>query len=85
LTSTDSPAQSPNRTFPGSRAVSTLVQSRVPSTSGQAAGDSMSPASMVGGLPPFAGTSPNDFPYQHLYDRFPFSGAETHSATAIRG
>lgn len=86
LASANSPAHSPIRNVPGGRDAGPLGQPRVPSASGQTAGESMSASSMVGGLPPFAGTSPpNDFPYQHLYDRFPFSGAETHSATAIRG
>ncbi|KAH8902533.1 hypothetical protein BR93DRAFT_972599 [Coniochaeta sp. PMI_546] len=85
LASVDSPAQSPIMSVPGGRTAGSMGQPRGPSASGQTAGESMSPASMVGGLAPFAGTSPNDFPYQHLYDRFPFSGAETHSATAIRG
>ncbi|KAB5523060.1 putative phosphatase regulatory subunit-domain-containing protein [Coniochaeta sp. 2T2.1] len=54
LTATDSPTQSPNRTVPGSRTASTLGQPRVPSASSQVTGDSVSPASMAGGLPPFA-------------------------------
>ncbi|KAF0323314.1 GIP2 Glc7p-interacting protein [Colletotrichum asianum] len=45
---------------------------------------SASPVASVGGFP-FAGTSPNDYPYaQQLQERFPFS-TETHAATAIRG
>lgn len=60
-------------------------QPRLTPPSGQATGRSLSPASMVGSFQPFAGTSPNGFAYQQLHDRFPFSGAETHSATAIRG
>ncbi|GKT47699.1 protein phosphatase 1 regulatory subunit 3C [Colletotrichum spaethianum] len=45
---------------------------------------SASPAASAGGFP-FAGTSPNDFPYaQQLQERFPFN-TETHAATAIRG
>jgi hypothetical protein len=48
---------------------------------------SASPASMVGNFPPFAGTSPNEFPYRspHMSERFPFANPETHTATAIRG
>ncbi|KAI3555536.1 hypothetical protein CABS03_04064 [Colletotrichum abscissum] len=45
---------------------------------------SASPSTSVGGFP-FAGTSPNEFPYaQQLQERFPFN-TETHAATAIRG
>ncbi|KAK2013657.1 hypothetical protein LZ32DRAFT_657975 [Colletotrichum eremochloae] len=41
-------------------------------------------AASAGGFP-FAGTSPNEFPYtQQLQERFPFN-TETHAATAIRG
>ncbi|KAK2021029.1 hypothetical protein LX32DRAFT_699683 [Colletotrichum zoysiae] len=41
-------------------------------------------AASTGGFP-FAGTSPNEFPYtQQLQERFPFN-TETHAATAIRG
>lgn len=46
---------------------------------------SVSPASMVGSFPPFAGTSPNDFAFASMQDRFPFSGTDAHTATAIRG
>lgn len=71
---------------PGGRAGSAMVgQPRSGSVPGQTSGESMSPASMASAFSPFAGTSPNGFPYQQLHDRFPFSGAETHSATAIRG
>jgi len=82
LTSSSPTAPATTKSVPGSRASS---QPRGPSAPGQPVGDSIAVTSVVGGLPPFAGTSPNDFPYQHLYDRFPFSGAEAHSATAIRG
>lgn len=58
-------------------------QSRASSASGPRSGRSPSPASLVGSFSPFADASPS--PYQHLQDRFPFSGAETHPATAIRG
>lgn len=34
---------------------------------------------------PFAGTSPNEYLYQHAHDRFPFYGPEAYSAAAIRG
>jgi hypothetical protein len=45
-----------------------------------------SPAMMVDSFAPFAGTSPNEFPYaQHLQERFPFAQAETHAATASCG
>ncbi|KAK1984216.1 putative phosphatase regulatory subunit-domain-containing protein [Colletotrichum cereale] len=45
---------------------------------------SASSAAPTGGFP-FAGTSPNEFPYtQQLQERFPFN-TETHAATAIRG
>ncbi|KAK2000851.1 hypothetical protein LX36DRAFT_738511 [Colletotrichum falcatum] len=45
---------------------------------------SASSAASTGGFP-FAGTSPNEFPYaQQLQERFPFN-TETHAATAIRG
>lgn len=60
-----------------------------PSTTGQASrqapSESLSPTSMMGGFTSFAGASPNEFPYQQLHDRFPFSSPETHSPTAIRG
>lgn len=51
---------------------------------GQSTGRSASPASMVGGFQPFTGTSPIEFA-SHIHDRFPFSGPDAHSATAIRG
>jgi len=57
----------------------------VPSGSGQASARTASPASTAGSFqPPFAGTSPHDFAYER-HERFPFSGTETHAATAIRG
>jgi len=53
---------------------------------GHASARSVSPASMVGGYKPFAGTSSDDFPYLHLHqDRFPLIGAEAHTPTAIKG
>ncbi|KAK3322768.1 putative phosphatase regulatory subunit-domain-containing protein [Apodospora peruviana] len=58
-----------------------LPVNRPSSTSSQPTDRSSSPAALVGAFAPFAGTSPNEF----SYDRFPFSGPETHSATAIRG
>lgn len=59
-------------------------QPRSTSLLGQSTGRSASPASMIGGFQPFTGTSPNEFA-SHMHDRFPFSGSEAHSATAIRG
>lgn len=44
-----------------------------------------SPNSIAGSLAPFAGTSPLEFSYSHLQDRFPFTGPDAHAATAIRG
>ncbi|KAK3368323.1 putative phosphatase regulatory subunit-domain-containing protein [Podospora didyma] len=72
-----SPSESPLKSFTPQRAGSPLA-----GQSGQAAGKS---PSSLGVFAPFAGTSPNEYPYQHLHDRFPFSGADAHSATAIRG
>lgn len=60
-------------------------QHRASSTSSPATGRTPSPASLVGSFPPFGGTSPNEFTYQHLQDRFPFSGTEAHAPAAIRG
>ena len=79
-----SPAESPLMGFPIKRTPSPVKnQAAVQATSGQQTGYSSSP-SMVGNFVPFAGTSPNDYSYQHLHDRFPFSGTDAHSATAIR-
>ncbi|KAI3399738.1 hypothetical protein diail_5805 [Diaporthe ilicicola] len=55
-----------------------------PSVLGQSTGRTASPASMVGGFQPFTGTSPDEFA-SYMHDRFPFSGPDAHSATAIRG
>lgn len=55
-----------------------------PSVMGQSTGRTASPASMVGGFQPFTGTSPDEFA-SYMHDRFPFSGPDAHSATAIRG
>ncbi|KAF6807266.1 hypothetical protein CSOJ01_08304 [Colletotrichum sojae] len=71
-----SPASSPLSQPPHTERPS---QASVPATMRSA-----SPVASVGGVP-FAGTSPNDYPYaQQLQERFPFS-TETHAATAIRG
>ncbi|KAK0717480.1 putative phosphatase regulatory subunit-domain-containing protein [Lasiosphaeria miniovina] len=75
-----SPSESPLTSFSSQRTGSPLT-----TQSGQVAGRSSSPATLVGSFGPFAGTSPNEYPYQHLHDRFPFSSADAHSATAIRG
>jgi len=53
--------------------------------SGQSIGRSSSPVTTVGNFSPFASTSPDEYTYQHMHDRFPFSGSEAHAATAIRG
>ncbi|KAK4649794.1 hypothetical protein QC762_704990 [Podospora pseudocomata] len=74
-----SPAESPTMGFPTQRTDSTLV-GPAPTASGQK-NDRPS-----GTFASFAGTSSNEYPYQQqMPDRFPFSGAEAHSATAIRG
>lgn len=39
----------------------------------------------TGNMAPLAGTLPNEYPYQHSHDRFPFFGPETYAAAAIRG
>lgn len=79
-----SPAHSPVKGVPDRTASPFVGQPRTTTVTDQRAGESVPSASM-GGYPPFAGMSPNGFPYQQLRDRFPFTGAETHSATAIRG
>ncbi|GAB1319886.1 Phosphatase regulatory subunit-domain-containing protein [Madurella fahalii] len=53
--------------------------------SGQAVGHSSSPHSLAGNFAQLAGTSPNEYPYQHILDRFPFSSTETYASAAIRG
>jgi hypothetical protein len=73
-----SPAESPIIGFPTQRAENTTV-APAPTGSGQKNDRSS------GTFAPFAGTSPNEYPYQHMPDRFPFFGAEAHAATAIRG
>ena len=55
-----------------------------PSVRGPSTGRTASPASLVGGFQPFTGTSPDEFA-SYMHDRFPFSGPDAHSATAIRG
>ncbi|KAK0747247.1 putative phosphatase regulatory subunit-domain-containing protein [Apiosordaria backusii] len=68
-----SPAESPIMGFPTQRTDGTMT----------APGQKNDRPS--GAFASFAGTSPNEYPYQHMPDRFPFFGAEAHSATAIRG
>ncbi|CAK7264560.1 hypothetical protein SEPCBS57363_001137 [Sporothrix epigloea] len=53
------------------------------SRSSSASASPASPASLVGAFPPFTGTPPPDLSF--MKDRFPFSNADGHSATAIRG
>ncbi|KAK4163840.1 putative phosphatase regulatory subunit-domain-containing protein [Cladorrhinum sp. PSN259] len=81
-----SPAESPIMGYPVKRTPSPVKnQTAVPPTSGQQNGFASSSPPMVGNFAPFAGTSPNEYSYQNLHGRFPFSGADAHSATAIRG
>ncbi|KAK3331686.1 putative phosphatase regulatory subunit-domain-containing protein [Cercophora scortea] len=81
-----SPSQSPLRSFSPHLMGSPLAgQMQSSSASSQTVGRSPSPAALVGSFTPYAGTSSNEYPYQQTPDRFPFSGAEAHSATAIRG
>ena len=75
----------PVSTVPAVTAGLASSQHRASATSSPATGRTPSPASLVGSFPPFGGTSPNEFPYQHLQDRFPFSGTEAHAPAAIRG
>jgi len=72
--------------FDGPASPSAAQPRRTKPASGQSTARSASPASMVDGFQPFAGTSSNDFPYLHLHhDRFPLMGAEAHTPTAIKG
>lgn len=68
-----SPSESPLQSIPAS------------SVPGQAAERSSPPATSVSDYAHFAGTSSNEYPYQHFRGHFPFFGADAHSATAIRG
>jgi hypothetical protein len=43
------------------------------------------PQTVAGNLAPLAGTSPNEYLYQHSHDRFPFSGPDTYAPAVIRG
>ncbi|KAH8898264.1 hypothetical protein GQ53DRAFT_413873 [Thozetella sp. PMI_491] len=79
-----SPSESPLRGFSPQTGSPLSNPPRSASASSQATVRTSSPANM-GSFQPFGGTSPNEFQYQHLQDRFPFSGTETHAAAAIRG
>lgn len=75
-----SPVESPLNAFSPQRTASPLAaQPRTP------AGHSPQPHTLAGNFAPFAGTSPNEYPYQRVHDRFPFSGPETYAAAAITG
>jgi hypothetical protein len=76
-----SPAESPFSHFSSQRTGSPLTGLSQSPVSGQSVGHSPSPKSFVEPT----GSSPKDYAYQHLHDRFPFSGTETYSAAAIRG
>ncbi|KAK4223059.1 putative phosphatase regulatory subunit-domain-containing protein [Podospora fimiseda] len=81
-----SPAESPIMGFPVKRSPSPAKnQAAVQPATGQQNGFSSSSPPTAGNFAPFAGTSPNEYSYQHMHDRFPFSGADAHSSTAIRG
>jgi len=81
-----SPSESPTQTFSpqqlGSPIAAPSRRSPIPT---QVAGRSSPPAASVSSFTHLAGTSSNEYPYQHMHDRFPFSGADAHTATAIRG
>ncbi|KAK0631118.1 putative phosphatase regulatory subunit-domain-containing protein [Bombardia bombarda] len=77
-----SPLESPLQGFTPQIMGSPLVgQSQTPLTADRSA----SPVSLVDNFTPLAGTSPNEYPYQPMHDRFPFFGTKAHGATAIRG
>lgn len=80
-----SPSESPLRTFSPQNVSSPLGQPRIAPSPPQVPGRSSPPAPSVGNHVHFAGTSPNEYPYQPMHDRFPFSGTDAHAATAIRG
>ncbi|KAK0712086.1 putative phosphatase regulatory subunit-domain-containing protein [Lasiosphaeris hirsuta] len=80
-----SPSESPLRSFSPQRMDSPLVGTMRPSNLTQATGRSSPPATTVGNFVHFAGTSSDEYPYQHMHDRFPFTSPDAHSATAIRG
>lgn len=81
-----SPSESPIHTFSPQQTQSPISapSQRSPNPT-QAPGRSSPPAASVGSYAHFAGTSSNEYPYQHMDDRFPFSGTDAHAATAIRG
>lgn len=82
-----SPADSPIHTRSPQQVESPITTTaRQPSApaSAQVPGRSSPPAASVSSYAHFAGTS-NGYPYQHMHDRFPFSGTDAHTATAIRG
>jgi hypothetical protein len=81
-----SPSESPLSTLAPQLLGSPLNgPSRTPTASGQSPNRSSSPA-VVGNFGPLAGTSsPHEYTYQHLHDRFPFFGPDAHTPTAIRG
>lgn len=64
--------------------MTTITTSQPRQHSSRAVSPAVSPGSMGSAFSPFAGTSPNEFSY-HMQDRFPFTGPEAHTATAIRG
>ncbi|KXX77951.1 Protein phosphatase 1 regulatory subunit 3B [Madurella mycetomatis] len=80
-----SPVESPLDHFSPQQAGSPLTgQSQSPNSS-QAVSHSSPPHSLAGNFAQLAGTSSNEYPYQHLHDRFPFSSTETYASAAIRG
>lgn len=75
-----SPVESPIMGYPAQR-----IESVISTSSGQATTSAAQSDHSSGKFAPFAGTSPNEYSYQHVPERFPFFGAEAHTATAIRG
>ncbi|KAK0639752.1 putative phosphatase regulatory subunit-domain-containing protein [Cercophora newfieldiana] len=81
-----SPSESPIHTFSPQQMASPIAGPLQRSPAGtQTSGRSSPPAASVSSYAHFAGTSSNEYPYQHMHDRFPFSGTDAHTATAIRG
>jgi len=80
-----SPSESPIHTFSPPQMGSPIAGRTQRSPAATPTGSSSPPAASVSSYAHFAGTSSNEYPYQHMNDRFPFSGADAHTATAIRG
>jgi hypothetical protein len=81
-----SPSESPIHTFSPQQMESPITApSRQSTAPTQAPGRSSPPAASVGSLAHYAGTLSNEYPYQRMHDRFPFSGTDAHTPAAIRG